>query len=70
MTKTPRRIEIGLDGGQVVAARVSDDALESLRKALDKGGWHRLETEDSHIDLYIAKVVFVKTAGDDQKVGF
>jgi hypothetical protein len=70
MACTQRRIEIGLDGGQVVAARVSDEELASLRKALDKGGWHRLATEDAEVDIDLAKIVFLKTAGDDQKVGF
>ena len=70
MATALRRIEIGFDGGQVVALRVADDALSDLKKALDKGGWHTLETEDDTVDLYVGKIVFVRTAGDAQRVGF
>lgn len=65
-----RRIEIGFDGGQVVAVRVTEDSLGSLKKALDKGGWHSLETEDDTVDLYVGKIVFIRTAGDGAKIGF
>ena len=70
MATTPRRIEIGFDGGQVVAVRVSDDELSSLHKALEKGGWHSLSTEEDTVDLYVGKIVFIRTAGDGGKVGF
>ena len=70
MTSTLRRIEVGFDGGQVVALRIPDEELGSLRKALGKGGWHRLATEDAEVDLYVDKIVFIKTAGDGQKIGF
>jgi hypothetical protein len=67
---TLRRIEIGFDGGQVVAVRVPEDELASLHKALDKGGWHSLTTEDDTVDLYVGKIVYIRTAGDGTKVGF
>jgi len=70
MATTPRRIELGFDGGQVVALRVSDEELDSLRSALQGGGWHRLTTDDAEVELFLDKLVFVKTAGDGQKVGF
>jgi hypothetical protein len=70
MATTPRRIEIGFDGGQVVAVRVSDEELSSLQKALEKGGWHSLTTEDDTVDLDVGKIVFIRTAGDGGKVGF
>jgi hypothetical protein len=65
-----RRIEVGFDGGQVLALRVSDEELESLRAALQRGGWHRLTSDDAEIELFLDKLVFIKTAGDAQKVGF
>ena len=65
-----RRIEIGFDGGQVVALRVAESALGDLKKALNEGGWHTLETEEDTVDLYVGKIVFVRTAGDGQKIGF
>jgi len=70
MADAARRIELGFDGGQVIALRVADAELEALRKALAKGGWHRVATEEAAVDIDLGKVVFLKTAGDDHKVGF
>lgn len=65
-----RKIEIGFDGGQVVAVRVSDDALSALEKALPAAGWHTLEAEDETVEVQLAKVVFVRKSGDGAKIGF
>lgn len=65
-----RKIEIGFDGGQVLALRVSDEELGSLRAALQGGGWHRLSSDDAEVELSLDKLVFIKTAGDEHKVGF
>lgn len=70
MADAPRRIEVGFDGGQVLALRISGEELESLRTALQRGGWHRLQTDEAEVELFLDKLVFIKTAGDDQKVGF
>lgn len=70
MASTQRRIEVGFDGGQVLALRIADEELESLRAALQRGGWHRLQTDEAEVELFLDKLVFIKTAGDDQKVGF
>jgi hypothetical protein len=70
MATALRRIEVGFDGGQVLALRITDEELESLRGALQRGGWHRLTSEDAEVELFLDKLVFIKTAGDGQKVGF
>lgn len=70
MAETARRIEVGFDGGQVIALRVTEAELDGLRKALGGGGWHRITSEESTVEVDLGKVVFVKTAGDDHKVGF
>ena len=70
MASPQRRIEVGFDGGQVLPMRVTDEELEALRAALAKGGWHRVRSEDAEIELFLDKLVFIKTAGDGQKVGF
>ncbi len=70
MASALRRIEVGFDGGQVLALRISDDELASLREALQRGGWHRLASDEAEIELFLDKLVFIKTAGDGQKVGF
>ena len=70
MSGTLRRVEVGFDGGQVIAVRISEDVLVALRSALGQGGWHRLTTDEAEVDVDLDKLVFVRTAGDDQKVGF
>ena len=70
MAETLRRVEVGFDGGQVIAVRIADGELDSLRKSLGGDGWHRLATDDAEVDVDLSKLVFVRTAGDGQKVGF
>jgi hypothetical protein len=38
MAETPRRIDIGFQGGQVLSARVSEEVLGAFRKALSDSG--------------------------------
>jgi hypothetical protein len=65
-----QRVEIGFEGGQVIAARLADEELKDLRKQLEKGGWHDLHTEDGVISLYLGKVAFLRVAAGDTRVGF
>jgi hypothetical protein len=65
-----QRVEIGFEGGQVVAVRLSEDALRSLRKQVEKGGWHDIETEDGALSVYLGKVAFLRIDSGAQKVGF
>lgn len=65
-----QRVEIGFEGGQVIAARLADADLKDLRKQLEKGGWHDLHTEDGVISLYLGKVAFLRIASRDTRVGF
>lgn len=65
-----QRVEIGFEGGQVIAARLADDDLKDLRKQLEKGGWHDLHTEDGVISLYLGKVAFLRVASGNHRVGF
>jgi hypothetical protein len=65
------RLDIGFDGGQVLAIRVTGDEYSSLRKALGKGeGWHQLKTQDSDITLNLDEVVYVRLDTEEQRVGF
>jgi len=67
----PERAEIGFDGGQVVAVRLDPKNLGALRKALEKAdGWHTLETEDGALSIDLAKVVFIRAASPEHRVGF
>jgi hypothetical protein len=64
-------VEIGFEGGQVVSVRLDDGALKNLRKQLEKGGWHDLETDDGGIvTLYLGKVSFVRVGSGESRVGF
>ena len=73
MTDTPRRIDIGFQGGQVLSARIAQDVLEGFRKALSDSspaGWYDLKTADSEIHVDLAQVVYVRLDTDEQRVGF
>ena len=65
-----QRVEIGFEGGQVVSVRLTDDELKDLRKQVEKGGWHDVETEDGTLSLYVGKVAFLRIASGTQRVGF
>jgi hypothetical protein len=66
-----RRVEVGFAGGQAMAMRVSDDAYERLRRAVQDGGrWYELETVDGVVGLDLSQVVFVKLDTGEHRVGF
>jgi hypothetical protein len=66
-----KRIEVGFSGGQVMSARVTSDALQTLRDAVQHGnGWHDLDAEDGPVTLNTEKVVFVRTAAAAHTIGF
>jgi hypothetical protein len=65
-----QRVEIGFEGGQVVAVRLADEALKGLRKQVEKGGWHDIETEDGVLSVYLGKVAFLRIDSGAQRVGF
>ena len=65
-----QRVEIGFEGGQVISARLSEDDLKDLRKRLEKGGWHDLQTADGVIALYLGKIAFVRVESGEHRVGF
>ena len=68
-----RRLDVGFQGGQVLAVRSPVDAYDKLVKALadDKAKrWHTLETDDSEILVDLAQVVYIRRDSGNQKVGF
>jgi hypothetical protein len=66
----PQRISVGFAGGQVLSARVNADELKGLRRALEGGGWHELDTEEGTVALNLATVVYVNVDADEHRVGF
>jgi hypothetical protein len=65
-----QKVEIGFEGGQVVAVRLSERALKDLRKQVEKGGWHDVEIEDGALSVYLGKVAFLRVDSGDGRVGF
>jgi hypothetical protein len=65
-----QRVEIGFEGGQVVSVRLTDEELKDLRKAVEKGGWHDVHTEDGVLALYLGKVAFLRIDSGEGRVGF
>ena len=67
-----RRITIGLIAMQVLELRVTEEAYQDLRKALENGstGWHTLPTQDSEVFIDLAKVSYVTLASEHSRVGF
>ena len=73
MADTPRRIEIGFQGGQSLPVRVAQEVYDALRKALADSGsdrWFELKTEDSDVHVDLAQVVYVRLDTEDHRVGF
>ncbi len=65
-----QKVEIGFEGGQVVAVRLNDDELKDLRKQVEKGGWHDIKTEDGVLAVYVGKVAFLRIDSGAHSVGF
>jgi hypothetical protein len=70
MSAPTRRIGIGFQGGQVLALRVTDEQLAGLNQALGGGGWHEVDSEEGPVRLDISQVVYVRSEGDELRVGF
>lgn len=65
-----QKVEIGFEGGQVVPVRLGEDELKSLRKQVEKGGWHDIKTDDGVLSIYVGKVAFLRIDSASQRVGF
>ena len=68
-----RRIDVGFQGGPVLAIRADAEALDKLLQALEddhSGRWHTLQTKESSVLIDLSQVVYVQRESGDQKVGF
>jgi hypothetical protein len=73
MANGTRRVDVGFQGGQVLALRLSDDEHEKLKKALGderSPRWHEVTAADSQVAIDLAQVVYVRHDTEAQKVGF
>ncbi len=66
------RIEIGLDGGQILSALVSAASADSLDAALRAGAVStvELQAEDGVLLLVLARVLYAKRYARETRVGF
>jgi hypothetical protein len=73
MADTPRRIDIGFQGGQVLSVRVAQEVFDGFRRALADSGsdrWFELTTQDSDVYVDLSQVVYVRLDTEDHRVGF
>jgi hypothetical protein len=73
MADTPRRIEVGFQGGQSLPVRVAQEVYDGLREALADSGsdrWFELTTQDSDVYVDLSQVVYVRLDTEDHRVGF
>ena len=73
MAETPRRIDIGFQGGQVLPVRVSQEAYDQFRRALSDSNadrWFDLRTQDSEVHIDLSQVVYARLDTEEHRVGF
>ena len=66
------RIEVGLDGGQILGALVSSASADSLDAALRAGAVAtvELQAEDGVLLLVLPRVLYAKRYARETRVGF
>jgi len=66
------RVEIGLDGGQILSTLVTPASADALERALDAGagGALSLEAQDGGIQLVLPRVLYAKRFARESRVGF
>lgn len=66
------RIEVGLDGGQILSALVSSASADSLEAALRAGAVTtvELQAEDGIMLLVLSRVLYAKRFAREIRVGF
>ena len=66
------RIEVALDGGQIMGALVTPTSADALDRALRSGssGFVELEAEDGLLVLALPRVLYFKRFARETRVGF
>ncbi|HLG09904.1 MAG TPA: hypothetical protein VI409_14650 [Gaiellaceae bacterium] len=66
------RVEIGLDGGQILSVLVAPASAEALERGLSAGeaGAIELEAQDGTIQLVLSRVLYAKRFAREGRVGF
>jgi len=65
------KIDVGFEGGQTLALKVTEVEYEGLLAGVEKGaGWHKFTADDGEFSVDASKVAYVKRELEDQRVGF
>ena len=66
------RVEIGLDGGQILSMLVAAASADALERALNAGaaGALELEAQDGTVLLVLSRVLYAKRFAREGRVGF
>jgi hypothetical protein len=66
------RVEIGLDGGQIMSTLVTPESAEALERALNAGaaGALALVAQEGSILLVLTRVLYTKRFAREGRVGF
>ena len=66
------RIEVALDGGQIMGALVTQASADALDRALraGSGGTVELESQEGTIVLVLPRVLYLKRFAREMRVGF
>jgi hypothetical protein len=66
------RVEIGLDGGQILSTLVNTASADALEQSLNAGaaGALPLEAQDGTILLVLPRVLYAKRFARESRVGF
>ena len=66
------RIEVGLDGGQILSALVASSSADSLDAALRAGAVStvELQAEDGVLLVVLSRVLYAKRYARETRVGF
>ncbi len=72
MADINRRSAVGFQGGQVLALRIPEEELTSLRDALQAGQarWHEVAAADGAVLVDLGQVVYLRVESDEHRVGF
>jgi hypothetical protein len=66
------RVEVGLDGGQILSILVTTASADALEASLSGGavGALGLDAQDGHILLVLSRVLYAKRFARETRVGF
>ena len=68
-----RRAAVGFTGGgQVLALRLTEEALTGLRSALQErnDGWYEVEATDGAVLVDLSQVTYLRVESGEHRVGF